>query len=160
MLPAAASGSGAATLILANTNPTGAGLSASARLPKAIGGSLDPLVYVTLTTSSTLTFATWPSFTFLLPALSLPPGAALYLGYDPGNAAGNWSTLAGPAAIANNTVTFAPAGPVTFTAGVTYAFALFATAQVLIAPTPSPSPHRLRSERRRRRRHLLPRQRR
>ena len=140
VLPAASSGSGSATLILANTNPTGgAGLSAAARLPKAIGGSLDPLVYVTISTSSTVTFANWPSFTFSLPNLSLPAGAALYLAYDPGDTAGNWSTLAGPAPIVNNTVTFASAGPVTFTAGVTYAFSLFATAQALIVPTPTPS---------------------
>ena len=142
VLPAASSGSGAATLIFANTNPTGgAAVSASARLPKAIGGSLNPLVYITITTAATVTFANWPSFTFILPAgISLAAGSSLYLAYNPGDSAGNWSTLAGPASIVNNTVTFVPSGAVTFTAGTTYAFSLFATGQVLVAPTPSPSP--------------------
>ena len=142
VLPAASSGSGAATLVLANTNPNGgAAISASARLPKAIGGSLDPLLYVTIATAATVSFANWPSFTFILPpGISLPAGSALYLAYNPGDTAGNWSNLSGPASIVNNTVTFAPSGSVTFAAGTTYAFSLFATAQVLIAPAPSPSP--------------------
>jgi hypothetical protein len=142
VFPAAIAGGGTTNLVLAASNTVA--VQASTRLPKAIGGSLDPLAYVTLTTTATVTFAAWPTFTFVLPAgISLPPGAALYLGYDPGNTAGNWSTLAGPGTINASSVTFAPlTGPITFTSGTTYVFALFATAQVLVAPTPAPSPTR------------------
>jgi hypothetical protein len=144
VFPAATSGGGAANLVLSASNAVA--VQASSRLPKAIGGSLDPLAYVTLTTTATVTFAVWPTFTFVLPAgFSLPSGAALYLGYNPGDTAANWSTLAGPgtiaAAINGLSVTFAPlTGPVTFASGTTYAFALFATAQALVAPRPTPSP--------------------
>jgi subtilisin family serine protease len=139
-LPAATSGSGTASLSLASGDT--AVLASSARLPKAIGGSLDPKAYVTVTTSATIAFAAFPSFAFIVPAsLALPAGASFYLAYNPGNVAGGWSTLAGPATIVNSTVSFAAApGPVTFSAGTTYAFALFATAQTLVAATPSPSP--------------------
>ena len=142
LFPAASAGAGTAALVLSSTNPVaGAALSASARLPKAIGGSLDPLVYVTLTTTATVTFANWPLFTFVLPSgITLPAGAAYYLGYNPGDTAGNWSTLSNVYSANGNGITFSPVGPVTFTAGVTYAFSLFATAQVLVPATPSPSP--------------------
>jgi subtilisin family serine protease len=87
-------------------------------------------------------FATWPTFTFVLPSnLTIPAGGALYLAYNPGDAAGNWSTLAGPATLSGFTVTFSPApGPVTFRTGTTYAFALISTAQPIVVPTPTPSP--------------------
>jgi subtilisin family serine protease len=140
-LPVATSGSGSASLTLATTNAVAVSSTARA-LPKAIGGSLDPLVFVTLTPSVNLTFATFPTFAFTLPAsVSLPAGASLYLADDPGDVAGGWSTLAGPAKLAGNVVTFpGAAGPVTFTSGVPYAFTLLATAQVLVIATPSPSP--------------------
>jgi subtilisin family serine protease len=138
--PATSSGSATANLLLTATNA--ATLQSSSRLLKAIGGNLDPLAYITLQTTATVTFQSWPSFAFFLPAgFALPAGAALYLAYDPGDVAGNWSTLAGPATSSGSVVTLAPGtGPVTFVAGTTYAFALFATAQVLVAATPTPSP--------------------
>jgi subtilisin family serine protease len=138
--PATSSGSATANLLLAAMNTVT--LQSSSRLPKAIGGNLDPLAYITLQTTATVTFRSWPSFAFFLPAgFALPAGAALYLGYDPGDVAGNWSTLAGPASVNGSVVTLAPGtGPITFVAGTTYAFALFATAQVLVAATPTPSP--------------------
>jgi hypothetical protein len=140
--PVTTSGSGNATLALATTNAVTVS-STTRALPKAIGGgNLDPLVFVTLTPSANLTFATFPTFTFTVPAgLTLPAGASLYLAYDPGDLAGGWSTLAGPATLSGTTVTFpGAAGPVTFTSGVPYVFTLLATAQVLVVATPSPSP--------------------
>lgn len=141
-LAAATAGSGPVGIAF-QTSDTGATLASSARLPKAIGGSdLAPFVYVLVTPTASVTFATFPSFTFALPpGFALPSGANLYLGYDAGNAAGNWSTLAGPATIGNGSVSFTGvSGPVTFTAGVTYGFALFSTAQALATPSPKPSP--------------------
>jgi subtilisin family serine protease len=141
-LPVTTTGSGNASLALSTTNATTVS-STTRALPKAIGGgNLDPLVFVTLTTSANLTFATFPTFAFTLPAgLTLPAGASLYLAYNPGDVAGGWSTLAGPATLSGNGVTFPGAvGPVTFTSGVSYAFTLLATAQVLVVATPSPSP--------------------
>jgi hypothetical protein len=135
----AANGSATANLVLGSSNSIA--VQSSARLPKAIGGALEPLAYITLTVTTSVTFQTWPSFTFTLPAgFSLPSGN-LYLAYNPGDSAGNWSTLAGPATISNSTVTFAAAtGPITFASGTIYAFALFSTAQALVAPTPTPAP--------------------
>ncbi len=134
-------GNATANLVLGASNAVA--VQSSARLPKAIGGALAPLAYVTLTMTATVTFQAWPTFTFILPpGFSLPSGN-LYLAYNPGDTAGNWSTLAGPATISNSTVTFAPStGPITFASGTTYAFALFSTAQPLVAPTPTPVPTR------------------
>jgi subtilisin family serine protease len=127
---------------LQSTDPNGVGVTGSARLPRAIGGTLTPLAYIGLTSASTVTFATWPTFTFVLPSnVTIPAGAGLYLAYNPGDTAGNWSTLAGPATLNGSTVTFSPtSGPVTFRTGTTYAFALISTAQPLVVATPSPSP--------------------
>jgi subtilisin family serine protease len=142
-LPATTSGSGTANLTLDIANPNGgAGVSSSTRLPKSIGGTLTPLVYVSLASSVNLTFANWPTFTFVFPSgVTVAAGTNIYLAYNPGDAAGNWSTLAGPVALTGSTVTLAPApGPVTFLAGTTYAFALITTGQVLVTATPSPAP--------------------
>ena len=142
-LPITTNGSGAATLTLAVANPNGGpGVTASTRLPKAIGGTLTALLYVSLVSSVNLTFANWPAFTFVFPGnVSLPADAGLYLAYNPGDAAGNWSTLAGPVTPNGATVTLGPApGPITFRAGTTYAFALISTAQPLVSATPTPTP--------------------
>jgi subtilisin family serine protease len=135
------SSAGSAALVLSATNPSGAALASSSRLPKAIGGSLVPLAYLTLTATANLAFTSWPTFTFSLPSgFALGAGGALYLAYNPGNAAGNWSTLAGPVAINGSTVTFVPGMvPITFTGGTVYAFALLSTAQVLTPATAPPS---------------------
>jgi subtilisin family serine protease len=132
--------SGSAALVLTST-PSGPVLSASARLPKAIGGTLVPLAYLTITTTANLSFSSWPSFTFTLPSgFSVGSGGALYLASNPGNTAGNWSTLAGPATANGSTVTFVPGSvPVTFVGGTVYAFALLSTAQVLTPATAPPS---------------------
>jgi subtilisin family serine protease len=135
----ASNGSVTASLVFGASNPIA--VQSSARLPKAIGGALEPLAYITLTVTASVTFQTWPSFTFTLPAAFSLPSGNLYLAYNPGDTAGNWSTLAGPATISNSAVTFVAAtGPITFASGTIYAFALFSTAQALVAPTPTPLP--------------------
>jgi subtilisin family serine protease len=144
VLPATTSGSGVTTLVLAATNPTGVTLASSARrLPKAIGGTLTPYVYVALTPAATLTFPSWPAFSFTFSGtISLPAGSSLYVGvYSAANPGAGWSTLAGPGTVSGSTVTFAATpGPVTFTTGVQYVFVLFSTAQVLVIPSPTPAP--------------------
>jgi hypothetical protein len=143
-LPATTSGSGQATLDLTASNPTSANVQSSARMPQAIGGaSLTPLVFVTLTSAVNLTFPSWPAFTFALPSGLGVQASNLYVAwYNPANAGAGWTTLAGPAtALGNGVYTFAAApGPVTFTAGTTYAFVLFSTTSVLVVPTPTPTP--------------------
>lgn len=90
--------------------------------------------------SSTLTFSNYPAFTFTVPAgSSLATGGSLYLAYNPGNTAGGWTTLAGPAPLNGTTITFTPATTgVTFASGTTYQFALLSTSQFL-TPLPGPS---------------------
>jgi len=140
-LPGTTAGDGPTTLGLTLANPTGTAVTSSARLPKAIGASLTSLVFVTITAKANLTFPTWPSFSFVLPASLGVSASNLYLAWYNPNGSG-WTTLAGPAsAQGNNTYGFAAAtGPVTFTAGTTYAFVLFSTSQVLVVPTPTPTP--------------------
>jgi thermitase len=142
-LPATTSGTGTATLGLATSNASGVPtVSSSARLPRAIGGSLTTLVYLTFSTTAPLTFATWPALSFTLPSsVSLQSGSLYLAFYNPANATAGWSTLAGPAVFSGSQVSFAPIpGPITFAPGPTYAFALIATGQVLVASTPTPVP--------------------
>jgi hypothetical protein len=137
----ASSSSGTASLVLGASNPNGVPVPlANARLPKAIGGSLTTLAYVSFSASAPFTFATWPAFTFTLPSNLSLQGSSLYLAfYNPANTAGGWSTLAGPATVTGLQVAFASvSGPITFSAGQTYAFALIATGQVLVSATPTP----------------------
>lgn len=139
-LPGTAS-SGTAFMLLAASNPSGVPVPASStRLPKAIGGTLTTLAYVSFTTNAPLTFTTWPAFTFVLPSNLSLQGAGLYLAfYSSADATAGWSTLAGPATVSGAQVAFAPIrGPITFSAGSTYTFALIATGQVLISATPTP----------------------
>lgn len=123
---------GNATLTLAATDPSGASLASSARITQAIGGSLSALAYLTIVPAANLTFANLPSMTFVLPAGFSAAGNSLYLAYNPGNTAGGWQTLAGPATVNAGTVVFTPsAATVTLFANTTYAFALFSTSQTL-----------------------------
>jgi subtilisin family serine protease len=133
------SSSGSAALVLSTTT-TGPALAASSRLPKSIGGILNAIEYISLTPSATLTFSSWPTFTFVLPSgSSVASGGSLYLAYNPGNTASGWTTLAGPAAVNGTTVTFTPSTTIasTFTSGTVYEFALLSTAEFL---TPSAAP--------------------
>ena len=139
--PATTSGTvGTASLVLGVSNPTSVTVAASARLPKAIGGTLQALAYVSFTATAPLTFATWPAIALTLPSNVSLQGGSLYLAfYNPANGAAGWSTLAGPAVVTGSQVAFASVpGPITFAAGSTYAFALIATGQVLVSATPTP----------------------
>ena len=132
-VPATASGSGTVSVALSAGTPSGVpAVTSTNRLPAAIGGSLAPLAYVSLTSAATLTFATYPSFTFIFPTTTtFESGTSIYLGLYSASA-GGWTTLAGPAVISGSTVSFATVpGPATFTAGVTQTFAIFETTQTL-----------------------------
>jgi hypothetical protein len=130
-VPATTGGTGTATATLATTNPSGVpAVQSTNRIPASIGITLTPLAYVTVTASATLTFPTFPAFTFVFPAgTTYPSGTSLYLGQYNASA-GGWSTLAGPATVTGTTVSFAAIpGPAVFLAGATQTFALFSTSQ-------------------------------
>jgi subtilisin family serine protease len=132
-VPATTSGSGTTTVTLSAATPSGVAVVTSAnRLPASIGGTLTPLAYVSMTSSASLTFPTYPSFTFVFPtSMTFASGTSIYLALY--NASGStWTTLAGPATISGSTVSFAMIpGPDTLTAGATQTFAIFSTAQSL-----------------------------
>lgn len=141
-IPQASSGAGSGmTATLQSTLPsTIPAVQSIARTPRSIGVTLIPLVYVALAPSGTMTFASSLSFTFVLPnGTSLAPGSSAYVGfYDP--AQGQWQTLLGPGTVNGQTISFgATTGSVTLTAGTTYAFVLFSTAQPIVAATASPT---------------------
>jgi subtilisin family serine protease len=134
-IPPTTSGSGTATISLSATAPSGVPVVSSvARLPASISGNgvtLTPLAYVTVSSSATLNFPTYPSFTFIFPtSMTFPSGTSVYLALF--SASTGWSTLAGPATISGSTVTFTTTpGPDVLTAGATQTFALLSTAQTL-----------------------------
>ena len=112
------------------------------RAPAAIGASLSPIVYLTLTSSATVTFNSTPAFTFSLPSNTmLAAGSSAWVAfYDPGQAATGWQTLLGPGSVNGRAISFAAATNTTILkAGVQYAFLLFTTAQTVALATPSPS---------------------
>jgi hypothetical protein len=128
-LPPATSGTGTASATLSTTNPSGVpAVQSVSRLPASIGVTLTPLAYVTLVTSATVTFATYPALAFAFPAgTTFPSGTSLYLGQYI-TAQGGWVSLAGPAVVNGTTVSFATIpGPITFPGGQTQTFALFST---------------------------------
>lgn len=145
-IPSVTSGSGSLTATLLSALPASAPTVAStARMIAAIGGTLTPLVYVTLVPTAAITLSATPTFTFALPAgSSFSAGSSLYVGfYDPAQSATGWQVLLGPGSVSGQTITFAAINrTIIFAAGTTYTFALFSTGQVLtpVAPSPSPSP--------------------
>ena len=137
-VPATTSGSGTATVALSATPPSGvAVVSSTNRLPASsgIGGTLTPLAYVSVTATASLTFPTYPSFTFIFPtSMTFASGTSIYLALYSASTA-SWTTLAGPATINGSTVSFATVpGPDALTAGAAQTFAVFSTSQTL-APT-------------------------
>jgi hypothetical protein len=148
-LPASTSGSGAVVAQLLATQPaTAPVLQSATRLPRAIGtAQLQPLLFITLTPTATISFGTTPAFTFALGAgLTIVPPAQAYVAYyDPANAAAGWQNLIGPATPGSNplaapTLTFASnAKALTFQANQTYVFVLFTTAAAIAVPTPAPA---------------------
>jgi subtilisin family serine protease len=138
-VPGTTTGSGATNLALLPNDPVGVPVSSSARLPRAIGGSLVPLAFVTLTTTANLTFPAFPAFSFTLPTGTTVSGNLYVAWYNASG--GGWTTLEGPGlAVGSNTYVFtASAGPAVFTAGTTYSFVLLSTAQVVAVPTSTPT---------------------
>jgi virginiamycin B lyase len=128
---------------LSATAPAGApALQSVRRRPAAIGsGPLTGIAYVSLTASSSVTFGSAPSFTFVAPIGSAFKVYTYIAVYDAANPGNGWTTIEGPGAQSGSSITFsATQGTTTFGAGTTFVFALFNTSQPLPTPTPTPTP--------------------
>jgi hypothetical protein len=139
-LPATSDGSvGTIATSLTTTLPSGFVAPANVRrAPKTLGVPLTTLVYLLVTPSTTVTFASTPGFSFTLPAgTTLSSGASAGVAfYDPTQAANGWTSLFNAGTISGQTISFpASSGTFTLKAGTTYAFALYTTA-ALVTPTP------------------------
>ena len=145
-VPAASGGAGSVvSATLQSSLPSGIPAPQSiARAPRKIGVNLTALVYVAVVPSTNVSFASTPGFTFSLPpGTSLAAGSAAYVAFfDPAQSSAGWGTVLGPGTVSGQTITFAanPAFAQSLTAGATYAYALFSTAQVITVATPTPSP--------------------
>jgi hypothetical protein len=138
-----ASGAASVTFTLSATQPGGSPVVQSLRRsPQTIGGTgTTPVVFMTLTSTVTVTLGATPSYSFTVPAGTIGAGEISYLAvYDPtANPQTGWSTFAGPGTVSGNTVTFAgTAGSDQLTSGVTYDIVLFTVTSAL--PTPSGAP--------------------
>lgn len=143
-LPATTSRTGSISGQLSATAPSGPpALSSADRLIEAIGTTqLTGLAYIRFTPTSSVTFASTPTFALTLGSgTTLAAGAKVYVAlYDPTNASAGWNTYLGPATVTGQEVTFAPiARSVTFNAGVAYVFAVFTTSASVTVPTASPT---------------------
>jgi hypothetical protein len=130
------------TFQLFSTLPTSTpALAAAKRSKLAIGGTLNPLAFITVASGTAVRLPSTPAFSFTLPAnLSVPAGSSFYIGFfDP--AVNAWQTIAGPGVASGQTVTFGPGTtPISLAAAVQYVFGLFTTAQTLTIATPTPAP--------------------
>jgi streptogramin lyase len=136
--PPASSGTGSVGTTLSTTQPNTTGtlqsalrrVSSSSRSSLAIGTStsnVNPVAFVTLQSSSTLTLAAYPQMTFSIPnGISAPNGFWL-AEFDTSNPSFGWNDIAGPVTASNGNVTFASVPQAfTMTGGVQYVFVLFA----------------------------------
>lgn len=137
------------TATLSLTAPAGAPtLQSARRLPRSIGDSPNALLYVSISTTATVSFTTTPSFTFTFPGSATPPPGTYYVAIDDPTNASGWQLFEGPATtflgLGSNTadtVLLSPnATSFTFAGNQTYLFVLFWTAVPLPTPTASPSP--------------------
>lgn len=148
-LPAVTVGSTATvTATLSTSAPTGVPVPQSRRAkvtkekttPSDLGTAVNPLVYLTISSTAQISFANAPSFVFALPSnVSVPAGSSAYvIYYDPNGSIG-WINLLGPGAVSGHDITFngVPTG-FTFKANTPYVFALALTIAPL--PTVAPSP--------------------
>jgi len=96
-----------------------------------------PIVYLTFSSSSSVTLSAIPALTFTLP--SVTSGDSYYLALDTGS---GWQTpVSGPGTVSGNVVTFASAtGSVAITPTQPAVFALYAIATQTPTPSPSPTP--------------------
>jgi len=138
--------SGTVTVTLSATQPGGTPtVQSMKRRPQTIGGvGLVPLAFMTLTSPTSLTFTSTPSFSFTVPAAAVNAGQIPYLAYyDPtASPQTGWNTFAGPATVNGATVTFPAMNEISglgSTAGVTYDIVLFTVTSALATPTATPA---------------------
>lgn len=139
-----ASGAASVTFTLSATQPGGSPVVQSIRRsPQTIGGTgTTPVVFMTLTSTVTVTLGATPAYSFTVPAGTITAGEISYLAvYDPtANPQTGWSTFAGPGTVSGNTVTFTgTAGSDQLTAGVTYDIVLFTVTSALGSPSGAPT---------------------
>jgi len=136
--PAATTGGGATlTVTTSTTLPSG--------LPAVLSIGRRPLTdtaifYFSLSVSSTVTWATAPGFTIVLPSTPQTGGSYYLAFYDPAHAGLGFQLMAiGPATVNGSTLTFAPTNTgITLTGGLTYWFALYFSS-TNATPTPMPT---------------------
>jgi hypothetical protein len=139
-VPATTSGTAAIAFALSAAAPGSvpAVSSIARKIPSAIGGTLAPIAYLTITPSATVTFASTLGLAFTLASgQTIPAGSNVFVGfYDPTKASAGWTTYLTSPAISGSTITFAPIGQIaTLQANVAYVVALFSSAQVLAPQT-------------------------
>ncbi len=116
----------------------------SPRAPAIIGSPAPTtLVYLTVSSTGQVGFASAPSFTFTLPStVTIPAGSTTSLFfYDPNAGPGGWVTLLSPGTISGQTVTFPSVQTgVNILANTQYVFALGYTSQPVPTASPAPTP--------------------
>ncbi len=146
--PATQAGTATGTVTEQSTLPTGApvparALSVSAKKRiETLGGTVTPLLYLTVSMSATVTIASTPAFSLTFPAGTLA-GDVYAVVYNPSSPLTGWNVVSGPQPGTGTTVTFPSATlapPLIFAANTSYIFAIVETGTPLPTPTPSPSP--------------------
>ncbi len=116
----------------------------SSRTPAIIGSPAPTtLVYLTVSSTGQVGFASAPSFTFTLPStVTIPTSstASLFF-YDPNAGPAGWVTLLSPGTVSGQTVTFPSVQTgVNILANTQYVFALGYTSQPVPTASPAPTP--------------------
>jgi hypothetical protein len=136
------------TQVVSNVAPAGAPALSTVRAAAAVRRGLARpqgsavLLYTELFFTTTVTLASTPSFSFVIPSGDVVPGVGYYVAlFDPTRPSLGWQYgFEGPATLAGTTLTFAPAsGSFTFSGNLTYSFALVAIPTGEAAPTAAPS---------------------
>lgn len=119
------------TETLSTTAPSGV---SALKARREASASLDVLLYVTFSSTSTVTLTASPALTFA--SSSITPGTSYYLGEIAGS--GTWTApFTGPQTASGDSVSFpSVTTPVTISSGAPVTFALYSGT----APTPTPSP--------------------
>ena len=141
-LPASSAGASSVTVSDSASAPTSLpAIAALARAPQAAGDKHSPLLFISVTSSATITFAGAATFAFAIP--NLPSNVTFSLAsLDPTASPIAWS-YGGSVSVSGSNVSITTATGFTLKAGVTYYFALV-TIPVGVSPaptqTPAPSP--------------------
>jgi hypothetical protein len=116
---------------------------AGARRQVQATGTLNVYFYTTIQLSSTVTFATLPGFSIILPPTINPTGLQFFYAISdpqPSNGAKGQFRTEGPATVSGQIVSFAPSNTgLTLQAGQPYTIALYAITAIAAQPTPTPS---------------------